>query len=148
MASRVLNFKLDWVKRRTHGLWHNLYNIFWLLIINSFRLVKWNSFSLGFRNRQSNSLKLLTLAANTLDYSELKVAFFSHKREITNLVFLEPFSVLFTSSKDGISCLWDCQDYKNLKTRCIGRLKNMSWYKTKLIKSGIHATVNILSKLL
>ena len=67
-----------------------------------------------------------TVSVWDFETGSLKVAFFSHKREITNLVFLEPFSVLFTSSKDGISCLWDCQDYNNLKTRCIGRLKNMS----------------------
>ncbi|OMJ87796.1 hypothetical protein SteCoe_10448 [Stentor coeruleus] len=72
-------------------------------------------------------------------------SFFNNSREIDNLIFVDPYPVLLSSSKDGFICLWNLQNvsqsYKNV---CIARFETMSWREPNFCKATITSSINLI----
>ena len=61
------------------------------------------------------------------EIGKLEGAVFGHEREVTSIVFLEPYPVMMTFSSDGIICMWNLKTYAGKpRLKCLARLKNYS----------------------
>lgn len=75
---------------------------------------------------------------------KLSGAFFHHKREITSLIFLDPFPVLLSNSNDAVMCLWNCTKGKiTVENMLIARIKNFSWTGTGFNKAAVLVGANV-----